>query len=179
MANRWMDLCTRIHGLEGEDAENLKQICLFIIGVYFKQWFAIKREHRLVDGPRHMLQQVQLVNKYCSEKVREVVDVYVARSSYFAHPELLLISLLASDDEEERQFAVSTILQKIRKGSDTGDARPRQFRAPPVNFGAEKLAQLIDWDKVKLTEPLLTANLSSLEVVAFLNCPLKVSGLNF
>ena len=58
-ANRFLDLWTRQHGLTGQDLENLRQICLFILGVYYKQWFAIKRDHKLVDGPRHMLKQVQ------------------------------------------------------------------------------------------------------------------------
>ena len=62
--------------------------------------------HKLVDGPRHMLRQVQLVHKYCSDKVCEVVDHYIERSSYFAHPELILTTLLSSSDEEERRFAV-------------------------------------------------------------------------
>ena len=57
-ANRFLDLWTRQHGLTGQDLENLRQICLFIVGVYYKQWFAIKRDHKLVDGPRHMLKQV-------------------------------------------------------------------------------------------------------------------------
>ena len=57
-ANRFLDLWTREHGLTGQDLENLRQICLFIVGVYYKQWFSIKRDHKLVDGPRHMLKQV-------------------------------------------------------------------------------------------------------------------------
>ena len=169
-----MDLWTRDHGLMGQDLENLWQICLFIIGIYYKQWFHIKRDHKLVDGSHHMLRQVQRVSKYCSAKVRAVVDQYITRSSYFAHPELLLISLLTSTDEKDRHFAVKTIRQKIRKGSEFGDSKPRQFKAPPVNFKAEKLTQLIDWDTVKLSEPLLTATLTSEELLGFLENPLEV-----
>ena len=113
-ANRFLDLWTRVHGLVGQDLENLRLICLFIVGVYYKLWFNIKRDHKLVDGPHHMLKQVQLVSKYCSDEVRAVVDPYITRNSYFAHPELLLISLLASDNEEERHFAVRTIRKQIR-----------------------------------------------------------------
>ena len=40
--------------------EDPSQICLFILGVYYKQWFAIKRDHKFVDEPRHMLKQVHL-----------------------------------------------------------------------------------------------------------------------
>ena len=35
-ANRFLDLWTREHGLTGQDLENLRQICLFIVGVYYK-----------------------------------------------------------------------------------------------------------------------------------------------
>ena len=173
-ANRFLDLWTRVHGLVGQDLANLKQICLFILGVYYKMWFAIKRSHTLVDGARHMLKQVQLVQKYCSAEVKTVVEPYIARSSYFAHPELLLTPMLASDEEEERRIAVQVIRDRIRKGAELGSSQPRQFRAPPVNFLAENLQQLIDWDKVKLTEPLLTANLTSNQLVACLDSPLVV-----
>ena len=171
---RFMDLWTRVHGLEGRDLENLRLIVLFIIGVYYKQWFHIKRDHRLVDGPRHMLRQVQLVSKYCSAEVRSIVDHYVTRNSYFAHPELILISLLASDDEEERHFAVRLIRDAIRKGAEVGDSSPRQFKTPNVNFQAQKLTELIDWNTVKLTEPLLTATMTSDQVLGLMESPLEV-----
>ena len=173
-ANRFLDLWTRDHGLKGQDLVNLREICLFIIGVYYKQWFHIKRNHKLVDGPRHMLRQVQLVDKYCSAKVRTVVDQYVTRSSYFAHPELLLISLLASEDEEERRFGVKIIKEKIRKGSEQGCSLPRQFKAPPVNFKAVSLMTLIDWNTVRLTEPLITSTMTLEQLVTCLDTPLVV-----
>ena len=69
---------------------------------------------------------------------------------------------------------MQVIRDRIRKGSELGSSLPRQFRAPPVNFKAENLQQLIDWDKVKLTEPLLTASLTSQELVACLDSPLVV-----
>ena len=56
-----------------------------------------------------------------------------------------------------------------------GDSTPRQFKTPEVlNFEAEKLADLIDWEKVKLTEPLITTSLSSDELLSLLETPLKV-----
>jgi hypothetical protein len=160
-ANRFLDLWTRKHGLVGQDLENLRQICLFIVGVYYKQWFSIKKKHKLVDGPRHMLKKIQLVEKYCSPEVRAVVDQYVTRSSYFAHPELLLITLLNSEDEEERRFGVKVSREKIRKGAKHGNSLPQKFKAPAVNFKAVNLQQLINWDTVKLYEPLLIDTLTS------------------
>ena len=52
---------------------------------------------------------MQLVKEYCSAEVRSVVDFYVNRNAYFANPELMLITMLASEDESERRFAVKVI----------------------------------------------------------------------
>ena len=57
-ANQFLDLWTREHSLCGLALRNLKLICEFIVGIYYKQWFAIKSYHKLIDGSRHMLKQV-------------------------------------------------------------------------------------------------------------------------
>ena len=139
---------------------------------------------------------MQLVQQYCSAEVRAVVDFYVNRNAYFANPELMLITMLASEDEDERRFAVKVITtlkylscqsgspfysnlsqvirEKIRKGESTGDSLPRQFETPSVNFDASSLQTLIDWNTVKLSEPLLTATMSTDEVISCLDSPLQV-----
>ena len=66
------------------------------------------------------------------------------------------------------------IRELIRKGDDIGDSLPRQFVAPSVNFDATSLQTLIDWDNVQLSEPLLTATMSTEEVIACLDSPLQV-----
>ena len=108
----------------------------------------------------------------------------------------MLITMLASEDEDERRFAVKVITtlkylscqsgspfysnlsqvirEKIRKGESTGDSLPRQFETPSVNFDASSLQTLIDWDTVKLSEPLLTATMSTDEVISCLDSPLQV-----
>ena len=121
-----------------------------------------------------MLKQVQLINQFCSQEVRDVVDYYVRRNSYFAHPELILTTLLASENEEERRFAVMVIMDKIRKESNEGCSKPRKFDTSELNFQAQNFTELIDWDKVKLTEPLLSATLSTDLIVACLDNPLSV-----
>ena len=118
--------------------------------------------------------QVELVEKLCPPKVQEITKKYVFRSSYFAHPELILITLLSSEDEEERRFGVKIIKEKIRGGAELGVSLPRKFDAPPVNFQAKVLTELIDWDTVPLTEPLITATLTSEQVISCLDTPLEV-----
>ena len=43
-----------------------------------------------------------------------MVNNYNNRYSYFATPELMMLTKLASKDEEERRFAVNVIKEKIR-----------------------------------------------------------------
>ena len=85
---------------------------------------------------------MQLVKKFCSAEVRAIVDFYVNRNAYFANPEPMIITLLSSEDEVERRFAVKLIKERIRKGADLGDSSPRQFETPSVNFDATNLQTL-------------------------------------
>ena len=66
MPLRFLDLWHRHHGLTGDALENLRLICEFMIAVYYKQWFAIKRFYKLAAGPGHMLKQVQNRAMKCS-----------------------------------------------------------------------------------------------------------------
>ena len=86
---------------------------------------------------------MQLVAKFCSPEDQDIVRLYT--SAYFAHPELLLMTLLASDDRGERVFAVDFVNQQIRGGGDSGTCLPRKFVTPALNFRADTLTEHIDW----------------------------------
>ena len=66
-----------------------------------------------------------------------MVETDITRSSYFARPELLLITMLVSHDEGKRRFALQVIVDKIRKGSELGVSLPRQFRSTSRLKGCE------------------------------------------
>ena len=121
--------------------------------------------------PQVVLLQVQLIAKFCPSRVQDIVRPYI--SSYFAHPELLLLTMLASHDPEERSCAVD-ICRRIRNGAERGSCLPRRFVPPALNFNAQSLAGLIDWDSEPLTEPLMTASLRTDEVEDCRITPLSV-----
>ena len=50
----------------------------------------------------------------------------------------MLLTMLESEDEEERRFAVN-VIKKIKKGADLGDFLPRQIETPSVNVDATNL----------------------------------------
>ena len=82
------------------------------------------------------------------------------------HSEILLLTLLSSDVEEERHFAVNKTLSICGK-SEYGDTSNRPFKVPKLNWEAKKLEELIDWNMA--TQSILTARLSSNEIRGFLD----------
>ena len=173
IANRFLKMWVSVHNFKGNNLKNLEAIVEFIIMVYYTMWFNIKVAHRVVDGPRHVLMQMQLVKKISQDSVKKIVIPRVESTAWFAHPENILLSLLASKEETERRFAIRVILDKVRKG-EKGDSSVRTFKVPTINWKAFKLKDLIDWDQTAITEPVVTTHMSSEELLACLDSPLKV-----
>ena len=88
-----------------------------------------------------------------------------------AHPEIILLHLLASDEKAKRQFAVDKIL-RLRDGAEFGETSNRPFSPPTINWEADAEIDLIDWKKTVITEPIQTGTLSTDEIKALLHSPL-------
>ena len=88
--------------------------------------------------------------------------------AWMAHSEVLLLHLLASDDEEQRRFAVKKILA-IRGDSQFGDASNRPHKVPILNWSANKVEEIISWENA--TEAYQTTKLSNDEIRGFLDKP--------
>lgn len=84
----------------------------------------------------------------------------IERNGYWAHPEAILLAMLADADDAVRQQAVSWILRCRKEERD--ELRP--FQLPVINFDAEHYTQLINWSQVHITEPPLTSSLSGPEL---------------
>ena len=180
--SRWLTTGTRIcriyvsqHGLSKENTKKLKIIVDFIIGVYIPNWFNIKVNHSWTEGPRHVLHQLELLRSQ-SKAVVEIVKDTVNRGAWYAHSETILQTLLCSDDEEERRFAVKKILEIRGPGDDSqvGSSSIRLRKTPLLNFKSKRLIDLIDWSKELVTEPPLTVCLSREEINKFLDLPMEV-----
>ena len=166
-ANRLCRLYVSKHGFAGKNLKNLTLIVEYVVIVYFPCWFEAKICSSMVDGPHHVLTQLKLVRNYMQKEVLTVVTKYIESGAWFAHSEHILQSLLVSDDKTERSFAVETIL-KLRGESNLGDNNIRPYRISPLNWSAEKLTELILWDK-HIYEPVLTCNLSREDIHAFID----------
>ena len=85
-ACRFMRLWVSRHGLKaGRMLSNLRLIVTFIVGVYVPNWFNIKVKHSWIEGPYHLLYQLELLRQQ-SKKVTDIVMPYVIRNAYYAHP---------------------------------------------------------------------------------------------
>jgi hypothetical protein len=177
---RWLTTASRIcrlwvskHSLTGQTLNNLRLIVEYIVGIYYPCWFNIKVKHAWVEGPRHILYQLQLL-KLQQKAVVDVVLPTIQRSAWYAFSESIIQTLLCSDDIEERRAGVQKILD-LRGGDDDslGDLSVRSRKTPIINPEASSLLELIDWSD-GVYEPPLTCNLSTQEVKKFISEPMQV-----
>ena len=127
---RWLNLANRLcrifccdHQLSPDDTAKLTLLVSFIAGVYAPMWFNIKIKHKWTEGPNHILKQLQLVRDQ-DKKVRDVVEPFIKSTAWNSHPEAVLQSMLSSDEQGLRDFAIGKIMQ-IRNDAEIGDKSAR------------------------------------------------------
>lgn len=175
---RWLNLANRLcrawcseHTLPQDVEENLRRLVEFTVGVYSPLWFEIKVKNSWIEGPYHILRQLQLVRKQ-TQKVQNIVMPYVKSSAWNAHSENVLQTLLCSSDTGDREFAVDTILN-LRGDSEIGDTSVRSRKNPELITTATRLVDLIDWS-CDVQEPLLTCSFSREKLSKLRVDPMKV-----
>ena len=172
-ANRFLRLWVSKHSIKGQNLKNLQTIVEFIIAVYYPMWFDAKINHHLTNGPHLVLKQINMINSFTKPATKQIVLPYVNSSAWFAHPEHILLKLISSEEEEERHFAVKKIIE-LRGDATFGDNSVRTYKVPAVNWGARSIKDLIDWDETPVTEPAVTATMSSEEIRGCLDSPLRL-----
>ena len=97
----------------------------------------------------------------------------MARSAWFSHSEDVLLTLLCSQDREERQFAVEKIVG-LREGREEGDrSNRRRIHVKNFNPDAKTLPELCTWDS-NVSEPVLTCQLSLTDIEKIIEDPFQV-----
>lgn len=131
-------------------------------------WFTIKMNHKVTDAPRNLwLTTVKM--RYLSDALKNIVHPVLQNNAHWAHPENLLVAMLADDRPEIREQAIETIL-KARATVATTNSRTRARRKvrkrelPTLTFDSDDYSRLIDWNVVKVTEPSITQHLSDAEL---------------
>ncbi|KAG0714883.1 hypothetical protein GWK47_013237 [Chionoecetes opilio] len=83
----------------------------YCLQVYFKIYYDIKVHHRLEDGPKHILTQLRVMRSQ-PQKGPNSCDLLRADRGMVRTPRCFLLSLMASQSEDDRRFAIQEILVK-------------------------------------------------------------------
>jgi len=156
--SRWLTTANRILRLyvatdqSSTTFKNLLILAEFVVKVYAPMWFIIKSGHSCTEGARHIWKMAHL-SRYLSDDLKAVVYPVIQRNGFFAHPENMLLAMLADEREHIRELAV----RRIRKAREIPPAlNPREFTVPKLLLNADDYTQFIFWPDCVVTEPPLT-----------------------
>ena len=170
-ANRFLRMWVSQHGFKGKEAKNLKLIVEYIVGVYYPTWFSYKVKNHWLQGAPICLEQLHLTLQQ-DKQVINIVFPYLESSAWWAHPEMLLQTLLCSNSADDRKFAVEKILQLRQRTVNSENIRTHH--KVKLNRKASCLKELIIWEEDKITEPILTLKLSEDQIKNFETAPMSV-----
>ncbi|ESO12755.1 hypothetical protein HELRODRAFT_159338 [Helobdella robusta] len=97
--------------------------------------------------------------RYLPEELKNLLNPVLQRNAYFAHPENILLSMLADEQKHIRELALRRIL-KCRANDATLNT-VRVFKVPKLNFDAINYYDMIDWHATEITEPPLTKDITT------------------
>lgn len=169
--SRWLTTANRIlrvYVSESNPSDIILTLTTYILKVYAPVWFAIKIHSSVVDGPRNLFKLISL-SRYLPDNLKQIVDPVIQRNSFFAHPENILLCMLADPNEKIRKTAHQHILSaRKNKGKNP---KLRDFKMPNLKFDCKEYFNMIDWKNSKITEPPITKNLSLNDLKATIKNP--------
>lgn len=174
--SRWITAGNRILRLYVATSQpnvNLVTITKYVINVYARLWFSIKKDWKIAHASIHTWKAIEY-SRYLPTRVRAKVDTTIQKNAFSLHPENLLVAMLFDERQDIRQLAVTRILH-ARANKDASNVR--QFHIPELNTTATDYVDVIDWNTVKVTPPPLLKNLSNDELQMALNDPAAFQSL--
>ena len=140
----WLTTATRIlryYMSCPRPSPQLQHLAGFVMKVYSPMWFAIKAAPTIANGSLHLWNMIER-SRYLPQDQRECVQKVIQPNAYFAHPENLLISMVADANPDIRTLGWRR-LKKARRARADGkrQAGIRRFQIPEVNFEANTSIQ--------------------------------------
>ena len=132
--SRWLTLGARVLRLyisTASPSDSLCRLVQFLVVHYIPVWFMVKQHSNCAEGAKNLYRSVQLLREL-PEEIQKVVRPVLQRNAYWAHPEQLLLGMIANEHAELRLEAVRHI--RAARQRETEDVRP--FRLPTLKFGA-------------------------------------------
>ena len=143
----------------------------YLVHHYVPTWFAIRQNSVCTEGSKNIFRSIGLLRGLPRE-IQDIIRPVISRNGYWAHPEQLLIAMVADEDREHRTEAI----RHIRAARDKGkhEQEVRSFSLPTINFNAQRYTDLIDWAAEDVTEPPLLRDLSDSELCEISAAPLQI-----
>ena len=133
MANR----IARKYVATARPSKPLQKMAHAIVNFYAPSWFQIKTHPYCTDGPKNILKMVQF-SKKLDKDLQEVVEKRIQRNGFFAHPEALLLPMLADENINIRQQATATIMRIRQSQRDKEDAVSAENEQEEIDCGEEE-----------------------------------------
>ncbi|XP_063693346.1 uncharacterized protein LOC134825134 [Bolinopsis microptera] len=172
---RWLTLASRILRLYCSPPDNLgtyveiilERLSIFIIKVYFKMYSAVKYKNTIIDGAKHLFDEIQLVKTFCTVDERKVANKCIQNNAWFAHPENIMIAMCGDQDREIRQKGRNILrrLLNIKEWRKEEERRRkelyelpkkikiREFHLPLIDFDAKDYCTMARIKFEKLSGP--------------------------
>ena len=116
--------------------------------LYAPGWFQIKSHPSVSDGARNFWFILSCFWKLKAKR-QKIVGTTLNKNSIFAHPDNVLIAVLADEQQSMRKRALALISRSI------GPKKKRSFVLPKINHSAEHYYDLNHFEGEIATPPLL------------------------
>ena len=176
---RWSNMQSRelrVYMSTASPSEAQRRMTSFIIHVYVPTFLNIRQKNLLLEGPRHLLAIITRVATYCTEEEVNLLRPYLQYNGYFAQHEVVLASMLASKEREEREVALQMVKKLRKKEKKSKRKTVRKVRNPELNLSATKLSEMVDIEKATSSPPILVKHTEE-ELDKFLEEPYNEPGL--
>ena len=150
-------------------SKELKELVSLLLVLYIPSYFNIKMNSHCQEGAINFFNMIEY-SKDLKASSRKTVDRVLQDNSFWAHPENILIGMVKDPSKVVRRRA--SLLIKAARENYNEIEHPRQFKPPMLNFNGKFYYDMIDFDKVQVTEPPLTMELSLEEILGVIEKPL-------
>ncbi|CAH0555136.1 unnamed protein product [Brassicogethes aeneus] len=130
--------------------------------VYAPMWFNIKTQSSIKYGSVHLWKTIS-ESRGLPKGVKTIIDKVISTNAYFAHPENILIAMIANERSHIRELGIRRILKTKKQPAAK---KLRIFKIPPLNWNAKDYTEMIDWSECCITEPPLTIDIKSEDLLA-------------
>lgn len=156
-------------------SDELVALATYVVAVYVPMIMAVRHRPDIVDAPRHLFDELERQRKHLSGTNLETVQDSLKRNGMMAHPENIVLAMLADGRESVRIEAVR-LIKAARERRQPGPVR--QFRRPDINVSAKNYTELTDivaYADTSDIEPPCTMTLDDDELSALVSHPFQTS----